>query len=242
MKIPKKINPCPIIEAIVEIRMDTNIPGEAIFGVVYNTFKNDFPHVEKLPILQIPEQFRSSDPNLKYKPYYQLKNDNILLQVGSNVFSLVNVGEYIGWTEFSKIISDVFTELLDKVEIKNIRRIATRYVNMFRNMNIFDNLNLKIKLSDKDFSDNEVNLISNIVQRNCVSRLTIANRANVSIDGQAHAGSVIDIDTVIKDCPVGVEKDVELFMSCINVAHTEEKELFFELLNEEYLNALNPKY
>jgi len=59
MKIPKKIDPCPIVEAIVEIRFDSNLPGDAIFGVIYNQFKEDYPKFTKLPILQLPEAIRS---------------------------------------------------------------------------------------------------------------------------------------------------------------------------------------
>ena len=70
MQIPKKITPCPILEAIVEIRFEPEEPDDAIFGIIYNQFKKSFPEIEKLPILQIPDQFRSKDPNLIYKPHY----------------------------------------------------------------------------------------------------------------------------------------------------------------------------
>ena len=70
MAAPKKITPCPIIESVVEIRFDSAIPAEAIFGVVYNAFNDIFPNKPiNLPILQIPEQIRNSDPNLQYKPH-----------------------------------------------------------------------------------------------------------------------------------------------------------------------------
>jgi uncharacterized protein (TIGR04255 family) len=33
---PIKITPCPIVEAIIEIRFTTMLPSEAIFGIIYN--------------------------------------------------------------------------------------------------------------------------------------------------------------------------------------------------------------
>ena len=43
MQIPKKITPCPILEAIVEIRFEPEEPDDAIFGIIYNKFKKRFP-------------------------------------------------------------------------------------------------------------------------------------------------------------------------------------------------------
>lgn len=51
MELPKKIDPCPIVDAIIEIRFSTNIHPSAVFGVIYNEFKDKYPTVEKLPIL-----------------------------------------------------------------------------------------------------------------------------------------------------------------------------------------------
>jgi uncharacterized protein (TIGR04255 family) len=70
MKLPKTINPCPIIDALLEIRFRTTTHPNAVFGLIYNTLQEDFPRVESLPILQLPDQVRAADPNFKYKPHY----------------------------------------------------------------------------------------------------------------------------------------------------------------------------
>ena len=90
MKLPKLIDPCPIIEAIIEIRFESKLISDAIFGVIYNSVKETFPKTENLPILQIPENIRINDPNLKYNPYYSLLNNNFILQIGPKVVSLIN--------------------------------------------------------------------------------------------------------------------------------------------------------
>ena len=95
---------------------------------MYNEFKTDYPNIEKLPILQIPEQFRSSDPNLRYKPYYQLKNDQTIIQIGTKVVSFVNVGKYLGWPTFSEKAYNVFERLYKDFEIEKTHRVAVRYV------------------------------------------------------------------------------------------------------------------
>ena len=82
MKLPKKITPCPIVEAIVEVRFESDIPEDAIFGVIYSKFKEEYSDLEKTALLQLPEQIRSKDPSLKFKPYYKLRNENFILQIG----------------------------------------------------------------------------------------------------------------------------------------------------------------
>ena len=51
MRLSKEISPCPIIDAILEIRFIPNIHPNAVFGLIYNTLRNDFPNVENLPII-----------------------------------------------------------------------------------------------------------------------------------------------------------------------------------------------
>ena len=50
MKLPVTISPCPIVEAVAEVRFETLVPEDAIFGLVYQTLKTDFPKVETLPV------------------------------------------------------------------------------------------------------------------------------------------------------------------------------------------------
>ncbi|MDZ7758957.1 MAG: TIGR04255 family protein [Desulfovermiculus sp.] len=69
MKIPKRIDPCPIVEALYEIRFEPNYPSDAIFGLIYKAMKQEFDSFEKLPILELPETIRSTDDVLEYKPY-----------------------------------------------------------------------------------------------------------------------------------------------------------------------------
>jgi uncharacterized protein (TIGR04255 family) len=69
IQLPKKISPCPITEAIVELRFESDIPNDAVFGIVYQDFKTDYPVLEDLPILQLPESIRKQDKALHYKPY-----------------------------------------------------------------------------------------------------------------------------------------------------------------------------
>ncbi|MEW6602636.1 MAG: TIGR04255 family protein, partial [Nitrospirota bacterium] len=111
MKIPVKITPCPIVEAIVEIKFDydVDLDPDAIFGIVYKELHEKFPQTTKLPILQLPDAVRLRDPNLISQPHYKLSNEKFLFQIGPRVMSLNNVKGYVGWTIFYKELIDTFS-------------------------------------------------------------------------------------------------------------------------------------
>jgi len=57
---PLRIYPCPIQQAVFEVRFKSEHPADAVFGMVYSAVKDLFlsaaPKV--LPVMQIPETVR----------------------------------------------------------------------------------------------------------------------------------------------------------------------------------------
>jgi len=148
-KLPISISPCPIIEAIFEVRFEASVPGDAIFGIIFNEFKNEFQNVEQLPILQLPAAIRSQDPNLKFSPHYKIQNDNFIIQIGPNVFSLANINEYCGWDSFLNKICEMYKKLKNLDLIKKQLRASLRYINIFQDSNIYPYSNIHFSLKDK---------------------------------------------------------------------------------------------
>ena len=107
MKLPQKIEPCPIIDALFEIRFDTKMPLDAVFGIVYQIFAEEYNKPIDLPILEIPAVIRKEDPTLKYKPHHRMENDDFVLQIGPNMISFSSYPSYSGWYKFSNGIYDV---------------------------------------------------------------------------------------------------------------------------------------
>ncbi len=235
-QLPKKISPCPITEAIVELRFESDIPNDAVFGIVYRDFKTDYPVLEELPILQIPEQIRKQNKDLYYKPYYKLTNHTgFLLQVGPKVISLISLAPYAGWDEFHKKLKDL-VEKLEKLNIvKSYTRIGIRYINKF-DLNVFDIINLEVKLPSHSLRNYETFVSSEIPTGDFKSTLQISNSAISTQKGQNLKCSVIDIDTFMEN-PQG---QINVL---INNGHSEEKKLFFTLLKPEFIKSkLNPEY
>lgn len=238
MKIPQKINPCPIIEAIVEIRFESNVPPDAVFGVIYNEFKEEYTKVEKLPILQLPEVLRTKDPNLQYQPYYKLIHENYLLQIGPNVLSIVNVNDYVGWSTFSSKINDTFLKV-DKIGfISKANRLGIRYINFFE-IDIYENINLKLFLSGNPFVSEQITFRSTFRTGNFLTNLQILNNGNIKVKNVQKSGSIIDIDTYIQD---GKNNIFDNLVELLEEGHIEEKKLFFKLLKDNFLKKFNPEY
>lgn len=239
MKLPKKIDPCPITEVVVEIRFNSEIPEDAIFGVIYNQFRDRYRPAEKLPILQIPEAIRSQDPNLKFSPHYRIQDENFLIQIGPKVFSLVNVKEYCGWECLSQRIYETFTTLADLKIMNDIFRFGLRYINMFDDLNIYDKSNLKVFLNEQSFSDTTINLTMEIPTGEYVNQLKVINHAQVMVAKSVRKGSIIDIDTALNRFSGNFFEGIQ---SIVENAHTYEKQLFFSLLKDDFIASLHPVY
>ncbi len=238
MKVPQKITPCPIIEAIIEMRFFSEMPSDAIFGVVYNEFKNEYSQVEKLPILQFPDEVRSNDINLKFLPHYKLIQDDYILQIGPNVLSIANTNEYHGWTTFSSKIKETFNKVNKLGIIKKYNRLGIRYINFFE-LNIYDNINLEILLKNQQLKAEQITLRTTIKAGNFLTNLQIINNGNIITQNIPKTGSLIDIDIYIQD-------ENKINFSNINdlleEGHKEEKNLFFTVLTDEFLKKFNPEY
>ncbi len=235
-RLPVSINPCPIIEAIFEVRFESSFPRDAIFGIAFNKFKDEFRNIEQLPILQLPAAIRDQDPNLKFSPHYKMRKDNFIIQIGPNVFSLANVKEYCGWKLFSKKIYDTFAKINELDLIKSLHRMALRYINIFPDVNIFEKSNLVVSLNNSNLGKDKINLIAEIPYKHGASNLKLINYAEAMLENQVIKGSIVDIDTNVQ------YDDFENIQDAIESAHTEEKTLFFNLLDNEFLKTLNPVY
>lgn len=239
MDIPTKITPCPIVEAIAELRFVTNLPDDAVFGVIYNKFHDEFGKPKNLPVLQLPEAIRSQDLNLKYAPHYKFHKGDYIMQVGPKVFSLANVKEYVGWDTFSDNIKETFEKLSSLEIVDKIERFGLRYINLFADINIYEKSMLQIQLEDKNLFKNDNNLSIVMKTGDFASKLVMVNNAQVKlqIPEKATKGSIIDID-------VSLERRIkfENMNELIENAHKEEKKLFFSLLKPAFLKTFKPEY
>lgn len=237
MNLPKTISPCPIIEAVLEVRFKTSVPKSAVFGIFYNKLKEWLKsEPQDLPILQIPEQIRQHDNSLNFKPYYQFKKENLVVQIGPDVCLISSTNEYMGWEHFSKEIFKLLDIILDSGIIESFLRLGFRYINFFEE-EIYNSINVDINLNDKPIDYNNTVLSTSLRNNNFSSTLTISNHSIVN----NRNGSIIDIDTFM-DIKLSVEEFKLKYRELIEEGHSDEKKLFYQLLKKDFLTTLNPKY
>lgn len=239
MELPKAIEHCPIFESVFEIRFSSSIYASAVFGLIYNKIKDKYPTVEKLPIMQIPEEVRENDPNLKYKPIYKVIGENYIIQIGPKVFSVNSAGNsYPGWEKLSKEINSCVEKLYSLDIIDEIERIGLRYINFFE-LDIFRKINFKVEINSSPSSLVNSLFRTEIRINELKQTLQIANNARQENVLNKKDGSIIDIDTFTNPDDF---MDLDDLFNLLEKAHLEEKRLFFSLLHDDFLQSLKPIY
>lgn len=238
MKLPVRIEDCPIVDAILEIRFSSNIYSSAVFGLIYNVLKEKYPKIEKLPILQLPEELRERDPSLRFKPTYKATNESFTIQIGPEVFAISSNMPYVGWEKFSREIQTSLNSILNMDVIEKVHRLGLRYINYF-DEDIYKNIKMKVQINNEVRDLKKTVFRTELQHNNFLSTLQISNNAKNTKNGKESIGSILDIDT-FKD--FSDESFANNYMEMIHEAHRQEKELFFKLFNEDFLKSLNPIY
>lgn len=238
--LPSRIEKCPLIDALIEFRFEAAIAKSAVFGVIYNLIRNDYRgNVINLPILQIPEQIREVDPNLKFKPLYRIEGDKFIIQIGYDVLSISSKMPYVGWPEFSQHSLSLINKIIQEGIIKRVSRLGHRYINFFRG-DITNSLTMSFSMTEKYVSENLL-IRTDVRDGNFMNTLQFANNANYRPNPNTSeiVGSLIDIDT-------SREYSDNFFIENreqeINMAHECEKKLFFSLLKPTFWETLNPTF
>ena len=245
MTLPKSISPSPIMEAVVEIRFDSLLVPEVIIGKLYQLFVAEFPKMGdtggKLPILQLPEQIRLIDDNLKFQPYYRFANDNFVFQFGPKVITLSNSGAYVGWDAYFKKILNTINTVVNSDVINNVVRFGIRYINFFESADIYKHVTLEVKKNNASLNSTQLFTRATLNLGKFMGILQVANNTDLTsgLNNIVKNGSIIDIDIVFDKSEPLANLD---FSILLNEGHKEAKKLFFELLKSEFLATLEPKY
>lgn len=240
MALPKNLEPCPINEALVEVRFAPSVPDDAVFGLLYEKLKDQYPEVAKLPIHQIPDQLREAREDLEFKPHYRLPGESYIVQIGPRVVSIIDKDDYQGWENLSSCTWKILDKLEDSNVVGDVIRYSVRYTNFFKD-NIFEKSKIDISSGDKNLVGRGTYLKTLIESDNSFhSVLQVTNNASMDKGDREVDGSVIDIDTI--NSRVNGREFFNTYQERINEAHDIEKELFFSLLTEEFLDSFNPEY
>jgi uncharacterized protein (TIGR04255 family) len=237
-KLPKTLKDSPIVEAILDFRFESNFPEEVLAGMVFARYKDEVTApFEKLPSHQIPEQIRRSDPNLRFVPLYRIVRNNILIQVGTQSISIINVEPYLGWLEFEKYIRSFIETLREINVIEKVSRIGLRYLN-FIECDAVDVCNVSLNNTVK-YERIQINNTEVYKKQDLNIKVQIANGANLNKKSGLITGSVLDIDVFKDSLSLQMTNDI---LNVVEEMHVIEKEIFVSILKADYLKQLGPIY
>lgn len=206
--------------------------------MLYPEYKDKYPDISKLPLLDLPLAIRKGDPNLRFNPHFQFTQKNFIINVGPTVFSVVCQHPYVGWDEYFMEIQDAFRKAVKIGLISKAVRLGVRYINFFDGMDIFAKLKVGIEFDGNSLIGNKNNIRTEIIEGNYLNVVHITNNATIVHQGKSLNGSIVDIDIVNNGGPTLMADLPKL----INEAHNKEKRIFFGLLKKDYLETLGPKY
>ncbi len=242
MKIPIKIEPDRIKDALVQVFYDSNLPYEILIGYVHNTLtSNGFKY-----ITPFQERNKTNQQQVNFNPTHLFvgPNDQVKIQIHPNRSLTFNsISNYIGWTKYRVIIEDVLRFLLKENNIHAFSRVGIRYISEFENIDILD----KVKFGyDPSFPGTKIdNSTSNLKWKDESYDISLNLTSNLPVniikeDQEAITSiSLIDIDVIKRNFEI---EDIGELMSTIDGCHLKQKFVFFSLLNKEFLSELNPVY
>jgi uncharacterized protein (TIGR04255 family) len=236
-KLPVSISPCPIIDVVFDTWFDPIIPPEAVFGLIFKAFGDDFPKLESLPGALVPTETRNTNPVLLYQPSHRLMSNDLALLIGPRNFAVGIRGQYPGWTSLRPQFETILRRFDGLGVMTKPQRFGLRYINFFPG-NVLPQLRLQFSLEGEPFLAEQTAFRTVIQKPPYDLLLQFANAATVA-NLPNQVGSIVDIDAYFlnPDIQKGFLLAAQNFLEG---AHTAEKSVFFSLLSKPLFDSLNP--
>jgi uncharacterized protein (TIGR04255 family) len=240
-RLPKKVEPCPILETIFEIRFQSNVPAQAILGLVYQQLRIDFPQVRALPLAGMPEESVQANPALLHQPHYRLEGEKFVVLVGPRSVATGTRGKYPGWDAVLPGFAAIFRRIFSTDLIMSPERFGLRYINYFPG-DVLDRLAISFLIQDQPIQGSETFFKTIMNWGSLRTIVQVGKDVTVANQDITHptSGSVIDIDCF--QLPTSRNSLNAAIGRFLETAHTAEKQLFFSLLKPDFLEEFNPKY
>lgn len=244
MKLPIKISPDHIKQSIVEISYESDIPYEILLGIIFQSLDKSYNYTS------YPLQ---SNEVLKNEIYLNIGVQNLFFtskikfQIYPHSILFNCVESYIGWDEYKAEIVRALEQISIIKEINKFTRVGIRYISEYPEIEItkctkFDfTFGIPEIKSDtysfrSEFLWEDINVVLNL--QHLVPKRTVANSQNENVI-VVKPISTIDINVISEGLQIDNLDDL---LKVIERNHSKEKEVFFNLLNTEYLASLTPVY
>ena len=238
-RLPVRVEPCPIVEAIFEARFVGPQPCATMPGLLFAQVREKYPDQKTLPVAQLPEELRRQNTALLHLPLIQFLGERFLIQLGPRVVSLATKpNAYPGWKAIEQELGWMLDRLRAAGFVGETERLSARYIDFFGG-DVFTALRLGLQIHDQPLQGLQTDLATVLRRGALTVRLNVTNGAIVATKEGPKPGSVLDMDAWFGPM------HADLFdngLTRFAEAHQVIKGLFFGLLTPDTLAKLKPIY
>lgn len=244
-RIPKRLKREPLLEGICEIRFSSGAESvvELLPGLVYQAFKGEFKKTERLPVGNLPPKVIEQDASLRYVAVVKMEELPYVIQIGEHVISLSCARPYVGWDRFKAKILEMAEKVKDTGLISSVERFGLKYLDIVSvtGKPSLDPLNATLRLGARNITNDPVQLRTEYREGEFIHIISVVTpvQASSGSTGEQFEGILVDIDIVHEVAEKGFW---DSFSTKLEQAHDRNKVLFFDLLKERTIEALEPEY
>lgn len=236
--LPAEVSPDSILEALLEIRYETQVLPEIVYGRIVDNSNWDGFAQSTLPAYAFPAELRQIDPDLRYAPVLQLISSIRSLRIGPSVLSFHIRNPYPGWSLFREDLHNVVMTLFDACRNQlNVSRMGLRYINALlpalHGINSIADLNISLAVAGEPLTSRlNLNYTSQI-NRDMQVTVRLSSKDLVKGDLPEETSAFIDVD--VNTGEGYATSDIQAVKDWIDLAHEHEKAQFFRVFRPEMI-------
>ena len=245
MRIPRKIDD-RLTDAIVNIQFNPGVPADAVIGY-FHSLTRDLYDITSGDSDSAFSPFNAPGFLIEQRSFFAINSElGVRIDVSERQINFNITSGYIGWDRYSKLIEQTLQLLFDHKIIRKINRLGLRYVSDFANTRLFQHIGATLQLHVLNPSMEKSQFRTEFTTANgfyAILSLSNAYPTFVEQTGQPDGAmsSRVDIDVIRVYLPQDAVSFAQL-VSQIQQMHDEQKQLFFSLLTDEFVQTLNPQY
>lgn len=234
-KTPKLKNP-PVIEVLVEIRVEPTQPFSIIPGAFHERIKDRYGKLELLPLAQFGTE--NLPPHLVHTVSHRFRSEKgpYLVQVGPNVCTVNAVRPYAGFEHFQREVRRNFREYRLVSGFKKIARIGLRYINRIPVLPATrwsEIVNFEFKLANGQIKPKEA-MLRSIVEEPKIGSMNLLVSTDRLSGKDAAPSILLDIDVYSTD----MARITKNYFGWLSNAHQFAYQSFRQMVNPYYLRRL----
>lgn len=242
-KLPLRISPCPIVQASIEVRFQTDMQPESVPGVIYAAVKERFPEQARLPGVSIPGSARTNVQHMRYIPVLAMNSDELSIYASPKSFSLnMKTSEYPGWQKYREALTWVLGRIRESGLLKIPEKMSLRYVDFFETRNLAECLRMELRIGGQNTVDFPLQVKSHLRRKEFICIVSVSTDAILQppAPAQPKPGCLLDISMNFTIPPHQFWAHA---LDNFERAHQVQKEVFFnEMISPAWLDRCRVEY